>query len=340
MSLHPWISKIKDLDNRHVIQRKRVAEAVEEALKANKEPFNSSSRYVNTNTATISNSSTSACNYPPKLTDEKQKLLADHDGCFKCRKFYSGHHANQCATTISRKGYKQLTLQDAQKAKACNAKGAASSSQLKTVANIAEVTPSNDTDDFIAAIFPSLSSGAIGDGSFSEGSDSSFASLSPPPLKSKHFIWNCSLDGPSVTFPVTRPSLIDNGCHMVLIHPNTVKTLGLPLLTLEQPEEVDVAISFSKAGITRDKKSLVHYVELHPSSPDSVFCSHLVYAVVCPGLCMPLIFGLPSLEVNDIICDHKRRTCIVKYKNLNYNLLQPVLRVPPSPPKLKFETNC
>ena len=35
-SLHPWISKIKDLDNRCFIQQKHVADAVEDTLHANK----------------------------------------------------------------------------------------------------------------------------------------------------------------------------------------------------------------------------------------------------------------------------------------------------------------
>ena len=69
-SLHPWISKIKDLDNRRIVQRKRVAEQVEEAMKANKKPFSSSSRYANTpDKKTGSNSSTRE--FPPKLTEEE-----------------------------------------------------------------------------------------------------------------------------------------------------------------------------------------------------------------------------------------------------------------------------
>ena len=51
---------------------------------------------------------------------------------------------------------------------------------------------------------------------------------------------------------------------------------------------------------------------------------------------MPVIFGLPFLEVNDIICDHRNRACIVRDKNLNYNLLKPIQRQDPSPPKLKL----
>ena len=51
---------------------------------------------------------------------------------------------------------------------------------------------------------------------------------------------------------------------------------------------------------------------------------------------MPIIFGLPFLEINDIICDHKNRMCIVRDKNLNYNLLTPLKRKEPPPPKLKL----
>jgi hypothetical protein len=338
-SLHPWIARIKELDNRRIIQRKRVADAVEEAMRANKKPFNPSSRYANTTDAKNATSSASSTrDYPPKLTDDERSLLMEHAGCLKCRKFYIGHRAHQCTTTISGKGYKTLTEKDAQRAKSIHLSKTASSSQITTVATVSDATPSNQTEDFVAAVFPSLSSGAVGDGSFTDGSDSSFSSVSsPPPIKSKHFIWNCSLTGPSVTFPVNKPSLIDNGCHMVLIRPDIVEELGLPIFNLKEPEEVDVAISFSKTGgISRKKNTLVHYVKLRPSSSDSIFQSRLIHAVICPGLCMPLIFGLPFLELNDILCDHKNRACIVRDKQLNYNLLKPVQRQEPTPPKLKL----
>ena len=129
---------------------------------------------------------------------------------------------------------------------------------MNNVASVSEAPQtSNQMEDFIAAVFPSLSSGTVGDGSFSDNSDSSFAPVSPtPPLKSKHFIWNCTLTGPAVTFPINKPSLIDNGCHMVLIRPDLVDELGLPILTLENPEHVNVAISFSKAALPANTKLL------------------------------------------------------------------------------------
>ena len=337
-SLHPWITKIKELDNKRIRQRKRVAEAVEETMKSNKKPFTSSSRYANTSDPkNTTSSSLTTRDFPPKLTEEERRLLMEHQGCLKCRRFYAGHRAHQCSTTISGKGYKQLTAQDAQRAKSAQSTKPSSSSQINTVASITEAPPVNETEDFIASVFPSLSAAAIGNGSLSESSDSSFSSVSePPPIKSKHFIWDCSLIGPAVTFPVTKSALIDNGCHMVLIRPDLVAELGLPILTLKQPEEVDVAISFSKSGINRKKTSLVHYVKLRPFSTDSVFHSRLVHAVICPGLCMPIIFGLPFLELNDVICDHKNRTCIVRDRQLNYNLLKPFQRTEPPPPKLKL----
>ena len=322
-ALHPWIAKIKELDNRRIIQRKRVAEVVEEAMKSNKKPFTSSSRYANTSdskpTQTSSSSTTSFTrDYPPKLTEEERRLLMDYFGCLKCRKFFAGHRAHQCTTTISGKNYKTLTEKDAQRAKAAH-DAKPSSSQINTVATVSDASPKTDNEDFVAAIFPS---GYIGDNSFS-GSDSSNASVStPPPIKSKHFIWDCILNGPSVTFPVTKPSLIDNGCHMVLIRPDVVEELGLPVFALKEPETVDVAISFSKSGISRKKHSLLHFVKLRPSSSDSLFESRLIHAVICPGLCMPVIFGLPFLEV---ICDHKHRACIVRDRKLNYNLLNPII---------------
>jgi hypothetical protein len=75
-----------------------------------------------------------------------------------------------------RRSLEKATAQDAQRAKSANAAKPGASNQINTVASIAEV-PANQTDDFIAAVFPSLSSNVVGDGSFADGSDSSFASL-------------------------------------------------------------------------------------------------------------------------------------------------------------------
>ena len=71
--LHPWIAKIKDLDNTRITQRKRMNEAIEDHHKANKRPFNPSSRYANTSDSKDNlPSASSNREFPPKLTDEER----------------------------------------------------------------------------------------------------------------------------------------------------------------------------------------------------------------------------------------------------------------------------
>ena len=250
-SLHPWIACIKNLDNHHITQRKWVAEAVEEALKSNKCPFTSSSHFTNTSDTKIPSSSSSrnTCEYPPKLTKDEHRLLMEHQGCLKCCRFYAGHCAHQCTVTIS-----ALIEKDTVHAKNNNNAKSSLSSQITTIASVSDIPQTNQTNDSIAAVFPSLSSTIIGKADLTDNSENGFSSMSnPPPLKSKHFVWDCMLTGPSVTFPINRPAPIDNRCYMVLIRPDIVELLGLHIFTLKEPETVNVAITFSKTGIYSQK---------------------------------------------------------------------------------------
>ena len=183
------------------------------------------------------------------------------------------------------------------------------------------------SEDGIYATFgPTAGSSVIGNGSFSEGE----TSMSFPLLKSKHFIWKCKVNGgPTVDFPLMVHTLIDNGAHIVLIHPELVEQLHLPVYTLETPEEVDVAIDTSCKK--KKKQILSSFVILQLTSPDNMFVAKPVRALITPGLCMPVILGLPWLEHNQIVCDHADRACIVK--DLNYDLLHPPPIVPPKPPR-------
>ena len=85
-------------------------------------------------------------------------------------------------------------------------------------------------------------------------------------------------------------SLIDNRAHIVLIRPDLVTKLGLPLSLLETPEIVNVALD---SPTDKSKKTLTHFVNFQLTSLDGVFASRKVSAFVVPGLCMPIILGLP-----------------------------------------------
>ena len=176
---------------------------------------------------------------------------------------------------------------------------------------------------------PLASSAVIGGESFSSEGDSSVCQ----PFKSKHYVWKCQIDGTIDEFPLKISSLIDNGAHMVLIRPDIVKQLGLPCFPLPEPEEIDVAISSSQST----KKILSHFVKFKATSLDGLWTSRTVIAIVAPGLCMPVIFGLPFLEFNSIISDHSSRACI--HKKSGYNLINPVIPSPiPAPrPRLKVQ---
>ena len=67
----------------------------------------------------------------------------------------------------------------------------------------------------------------------------------------------------------------------------------------------------------------------------AVWTSKSVTALIAPGLCVPVILGLPFLIHNCIVTDHAAHICIDK--NLNYDLLNPLPVSPPPPhkPRLK-----
>ena len=95
-----------------------------------------------------------ACDFSPKLTNEEQCLLMEHKGCLECCKFYAGHRASQCSTVTSGKGYKPLTMQDADHAKAIRSSKGSSTSNSNTIAAITDVSSPSQTKDFIATYSP------------------------------------------------------------------------------------------------------------------------------------------------------------------------------------------
>jgi hypothetical protein len=82
----------------------------------------------------------------------------------------------------------------------------------------------------IAAFTPSS---ALGNGTGSDGFDE-VSDIAP--LKGKHFIWRCLIEGPLLELPLKVSSLVNNGCHLILIRPNVIKKLGLEILHLKPPK--------------------------------------------------------------------------------------------------------
>jgi hypothetical protein len=113
----------------------------------------------------------------------------------------------------------------------------------------------------------------------------------------------------------------------VLIRPDIVQKVGLPIHTLHTPEPVDVAI---KNGKEKQKCILKEFVILGITSIDQQWSSKHIQAIIALNLCMPLILSIPFLSHNNIVTDHALRSCVDKKSG--YNLIDPKI-VLPLPPK-------
>jgi len=76
------------------------------------------------------------------------------------------------------------------------------------------------------------------------------------------------------------------------------------------------------------------YVKLQLHDLDSYWTSKSVRTIIVPGLCAPMILGLPFLAHNNIVVDASAHTAIDK--KCNFDFLHPMPPVPPPPPKKKL----
>jgi hypothetical protein len=287
-ALRNWIELMETIDAKRRQDLKRQRDFADEAVRnaSAKRQQTSSSRTVRPFGSTSLHQNTAGTSIRcPRLTTTEKELLSAHRGCFKCRRFYQSHSAPDCPNNFpSGENYNPRTLNDALRAqrdsnnrgpekgkqytKGSNSGPSKIVSSINDAQNI-EQTHTMDSDNekaVYAVLGPTPRSAVLGDGSFSDGD----ASVSVPPIKSKHFVWKCKADGPLVNFPMTVSALIDNGAHLVLIRPQLVAQLGLPIFDLIEPEEVDVAIDTSN----KQKKKLILTSYVRLSSPPQTIRLH------------------------------------------------------------------
>ncbi len=200
---------------------------------------------------------------------------------------------NGCKTTLSGKDYKPRTLPDA----LC-AKPGKPQSHAPVVAAITEqLADTMPVTDLVAAIFLAATTFTNNESS-SDTLDASISSVSAP-LKEKHLIWQCSLTNMTDHIWIKTHALINSGTHLVLICPDLVTQLRLPVHKLPTPEQIAVVVD-----ATAQCNTITHYVMIQPTSLDKQFLSQPLCAVITPGLCIPLILGLPFLTTNEIVCNY------------------------------------
>ncbi|EDR02339.1 reverse transcriptase-RNase H-integrase [Laccaria bicolor S238N-H82] len=316
-----WVTAVRLLDKARAVENKCQHELIEETLtqrqskrqNTSNEALQGPSRHGNTSQSnTSAGGSSSTYTHLPPLTDAECTLLNEHDGCTKCRRFYTDHRSHSCPNGFpAGKTYKTLTATDAMNAKKGKAVTKPATKAVAATSASIETVDSDDDISAAAAVLPD-----------SPGDYSDSVEDQDVLRREVHSL--------TEDFPVKMRALIDNGAHLVLIRPDLVDCLGLKKHKLPEPELVDVAFNNQK-----QKTQLYHYVKLSLTSLDSSWTSRTVRAVVTLGLCAPIILGLPWLIHNSIVTDHAARTCIDK--NTLYDLLNPPVIKPPPPPKPKLK---
>jgi hypothetical protein len=312
---------VRDLINAE--SRKRPASAVLSGPSRKANTIQTSGSYSNKSGATSSSSAAHAV--LPKLTDAEKKLLQEHAGCNKCRTFYAGHWSRNCPSDFPDAAtYKPLTAEAAEAAKR---KKEGKGKGFKTVNAVAEAESESDEGDGVAVSVNAVLSPLPALVSDSEDSVSA-------PLKVPHIFWSCNVLTPNDDTVLVK-ALIDDGAHLVLIHPDLVKRLSLRTFNLPRPERVEVAMD---SDSKKQTFSLCSFVKLRCSTVDGSWTSSPVRALIAPHLCSPLVLGQPFLFVNRIVVDYYDR--LVIDKRCNVNLLNPSVKPPvpwcdPKPAKRK-----
>ncbi|KIM83942.1 hypothetical protein PILCRDRAFT_69030, partial [Piloderma croceum F 1598] len=127
---------------------------------------------------------------------------------------------------------------------------------------------------------------------------------------------------------MTFEALIDHGSSSVLIRESYVNKLGLRCKPLRKPFSAELAIENNGQKV---EISFSEYITLQLHDPSALWSSKSIRAIVAPGLCTPMILGLPFLSHNNIVVDASTRTAIDKKSG--FNLLHPILPTPHVPKK-------
>jgi hypothetical protein len=210
--LDAWSIEVKERDDRVKAENARTQRIIDasNAARAAKRgekkdllsrlsdpPRTASVRSTNTGTST----SDTTRRYLPKLQDKEKRLLNDHEGCTRCRKFYTGHRAKDCEMTINNtwpdaETYIPLTLEMA----------LASKPRLPAAAVISR---DDETDSYV-----------------------------DQPLTVPHLVATLDAFGPNISeFPLPVPALLDVGCPSVVISAALANELGLRRYPLPPAED-------------------------------------------------------------------------------------------------------
>jgi hypothetical protein len=318
VKLDAWSTEVKERDDRVKAENARTQRIIDasNAARAAKrgEKKDLLSRLSDAPRTKAANTGASASGdttrrYLPKLQDKEKRLLNEHEGCTRCRKFYTDHRAKDCDMTANNTWpdagtYVPLTLE---MALASKSQAGASSSRLPAAAAISSVCD-DETDSYVDS-----------------------------PFTVPHLVAKLDAFGPNISeFPLSVSALLDIGCPSIVINSDLVDELGLRRYPLP-PEEDNLS------SLTESPISCKEYVKMELSSGNGMWKSTVFRAKVNTGLPVSLILGMPFLASQHIVIDPNTRTA--KDKRTGYDLLNPKIPMrswaperlvpPPTPPRAR-----
>jgi hypothetical protein len=243
------------------------------------------------------------------LTEDKKTLLRQHLGCYKCHVFYAGHLGRNCTNA-------RPTLEDCKKVMAVYAaKAKIAYDKIRVASQTVSTT--------ITAIFEA---DAVFEDSESNGDSEEFVDANevdeyvPSPFAlPQHLRWTCCIDAPATCTPTPVDALIDHGSSPVLISSELADILCLTARPLFK--SLSVSGAFTKKNDSMTPLVLTHYCRLLIQSPDALWHSRVINAIICPELHTDSILGLDFLVRNKIVVDAELQTVIEK--DSGYDLLHP-----------------
>ena len=137
----------------------------------------------------------------------------------------------------------------------------------------------------------------------------------PVPFYCPHLYWDCVADSPNQSVAWPCKALINHGSHAVLVSEEFTASLGIQRQKLPCPEKVSMALNNSE----KQEWILHDWIKLHLHDPTYSWTARTICAIIAPGLCTPVILGLPFLVHNTIVVDHA--TCTVIDKKSGFDLL-------------------
>ena len=155
--LDAWSTEVKERDDRVRAENARTQRLIDASNAARaarrgekKDLLSRLTDPPRSKNAHVGTSNETTRRYLPKLQEKEKRLLNEHEGCTRCRKFYVGHRAKDCQMTanntwLDAETYTTLTLE---MALASKTQSSASSSRLPAAAVITEVRDA-DTDSYV-----------------------------------------------------------------------------------------------------------------------------------------------------------------------------------------------